>query len=197
MAQATPSFSLPRRWLAQARDAVASIVIPARCRLCDALLNHSSRIPICEDCLGGFGLVPEKICAVCGLPMPDAAQIEGKALQCSACRLETYSFERARSYALYEGHVIRAVLMLKFERIDPLAKWFAERLAEIYSRNREILEADVVVPVPLHRDREKERGHNQAELLSKPLAKALKLPPSRRFAGAKTSATSEACVDAA
>ena len=176
MAQATPSFSLPRRWFAQARDAVASIMIPAPCRLCDALLNHSSRIPICHDCLGGFALVPEKICTVCGLPMPDAAEIAGEALKCSACRMETYSFERARSYALYEDRVIRAVLMLKFERIDPLAKWFAERLAEIYSRNREILEADVVVPVPLHRDREKERGHNQAELVSKPLAKTLKLP---------------------
>jgi len=108
--------------------------------------------------------------------MPDAAEIAGEALQCSACRLATYSFERARSFALYEEHMIRAVLMLKFERIDPLAKWFAARLAEIYSRNREILEADIVVPVPLHRDREKERGHNQAELVSKPLAKTLKLP---------------------
>ena len=33
-----------------------------------------------------------------------------------------------------------------------------------------------MVPVPLHRDREKERGHNQAELVSKPPAKILKLP---------------------
>ncbi len=37
--------------------------------------------------------------------------------------------------------------------------WYAERLA------------DVVVPVPLHRQRERERGYNQAALLSKPLAK--------------------------
>ena len=155
MAQATPSFSFPRRWLAQARDAAASIVIPAPCRLCGELLNLSSRIAICEDCLGGFGPDPEKIFAVCGLPMPDAAQTEGRELQCSACRLETYSFERSRSYALYEEHMIRAVLMLKFERIDPLARWFAKRLAEIYSRNQEILAADIVVPVPLHRDREK------------------------------------------
>ena len=176
MAESAPSLSLPRRWLAQARDALASIVIPAPCRLCGALLTHSLRIPICHGCLDGFARVPERICSMCGLPMPDAAEIAGEVLKCSACRLETYSFERARSYALYEDHAIRAILLLKFERIDPLAKWFAERLAEIYARNLEKFEADVVVPVPLHRDREKERGYNQAELLSKPLAKILRLP---------------------
>jgi ComF family protein len=176
MAEPAPSLSLPRRWLAQAREALASVVIPAPCRLCEALLTHSLRIPICHRCLDGFARVPEKICSVCGLPMADAAAVPGDLLKCSACRLETYAFERARSYALYEDHAIRAVLLLKFERIDPLAKWFAERLAEIYSRNQEMFEADVVVPVPLHREREKERGYNQAELLSKPVAKILKLP---------------------
>jgi ComF family protein len=36
--------------------------------------------------------------------------------------------------------------------------------------------ADVVVPVPLHRQRERERGYNQAALIAKPLAKKLRLP---------------------
>jgi len=40
----------------------------------------------------------------------------------------------------------------------------------------EALAADVVVPVPLHRDRQRERGYNQAALLAKPLAKKLRLP---------------------
>ena len=176
MALPAPSLSLPRRWLAQARDALASIAIPAACRLCSALLTHASRIPVCHECLDGLARIPEKICHVCGLPMPDAADVPGGFLKCSACRLETYAFERAQSFLLYEEHAIRAVLLLKFERIDPLAKWFAERLAEIYARNRGIFLADIVVPVPLHRDREKERGYNQAELISKPLAKILKLP---------------------
>src|SRR5215475_3948618 len=176
MAESAPFRSLPARWLAEARDALTSILIPAPCRLCGALLNHSSRIPVCEACLDAFSRVAEKICVTCGMPLPDAAEIAGEMLLCSACRLETYAFDRARSYALYENEIVRAIVMLKFERIEPLAKWFAKRLAEIYVRNGEILGADVVVPVPLHRDREKERGYNQAELLSKPLAKLLRLP---------------------
>jgi competence protein ComFC len=53
--------------------------------------------------------------------------------------------------------------------MEPLGKWFAARLAEMVLREAESLAADVVVPVPLHRDRERQRGYNQASLISKPL----------------------------
>jgi ComF family protein len=72
--------------------------------------------------------------------------------------------------------VVRAILLLKFEQIEPLGLWFAERLAELVSAEGAALAADVVVPVPLHRERERERGYNQAALISKPLAKRLRLP---------------------
>lgn len=67
---------------------------------------------------------------------------------------------------------MRAVVMLKFEDMEPLANWFAARLWELAKQHV----ADVVVPVPLHKVRHKERGFNQAELLSKRLAKQLELP---------------------
>ena len=77
---------------------------------------------------------------------------------------------------MYEEAVVRAILLLKFEQIEPLGAWFAGRLAELASAEGNKLAADVVVPVPLHRERERERGYNQAALISKPLAKRLKLP---------------------
>jgi predicted amidophosphoribosyltransferase len=57
-------------------------------------------------------------------------------------------------------------VLLKFEEMDPLADWFADRLAEAVRLASHELQADVVVPVPLHKDRHRERGFNQAELLS-------------------------------
>jgi predicted amidophosphoribosyltransferase len=77
---------------------------------------------------------------------------------------------------LYKEAVVRAILLLKFEQIKPLGAWFAERLAELVSAEGDGLAADVVVPVPLHRERERERGYNQAGLISKLLAKRLRLP---------------------
>ena len=44
---------------------------------------------------------------------------------------------------------MRAITLLKFERMEPLGRWFAERFIEV--ARREATSVDVVVPVPLHR----------------------------------------------
>ena len=165
-----------RGLLAEVSDAIVSVLFPAGCRICKALLTSASRVPICAECLASFARVPGILCEICGRPLPGLARNEGEPLLCPACQERTYAFEKARSFALYEGPVVRAILLLKFEQIEPLGAWFAERLAELVTAEGETLAADVVVPVPLHRDRQRERGYNQAALLAKPLAKKLRLP---------------------
>ncbi|HEY2460946.1 MAG TPA: ComF family protein [Candidatus Acidoferrum sp.] len=181
-----------RSWLQNVADALVSVVFPADCRLCERLLTHGTRLPICDDCLASFHPMPSILCQVCGQPLQVTAPpaetdgqtsidwppppIDASTLPCPACNASTFSFARARSYSIYQGLLARAIVMLKFERIDPLANWFAQRLQEIVHREPAALAADVVVSVPLHRDRYKERGYNQADLIAKPLAKLLKLP---------------------
>jgi predicted amidophosphoribosyltransferase len=86
----------------------------------------------------------------------------------SAWRLRSASREKCEvcGQPLARDDSVRAILLLKWERIEPLGSWFAQRLAEIAEREGELLAGDVVVPVPLHRDRERERGYNQAGLIS-------------------------------
>jgi competence protein ComFC len=168
------------KWLVEAGDAVVSVFFPAGCRICEGLLTRASRVPICEECLRSFEALPERICDVCGSPLLAGFWgVQGgvdERLVCRLCADKTYAFDRARSYAVYEGALVRAILLLKFENMEPLGAWFAGRLAEVVRGDAEALEADVVVPVPLHRDRERERGYNQADLIARPLAKRLKLP---------------------
>lgn len=164
------------RWLAAARDALASVLLPAECRLCERLLLHASRIPICEQCIASFPQTPEKTCNCCGLPLADMAAAAGEDIRCAACREGRFAFDWARSFSLYEGTLVRAIMLLKFERMEPLAEWFAERLAGVVAQQAEAMKADLVVPVPLHGERQKERGYNQAEILSRLLAKRLGLP---------------------
>jgi ComF family protein len=140
------------------------------------LLTHATRVPICDECLASFETLPRKICEVCGSPLRAFNEQEDTRRLCPACQHKTYAFECVRSFAFYDRALVRAILLLKFERIEPLGGWFAARLAELVEREREALRADVVVPVPLHPVREKERGYNQADLLAKPLAKKLGLP---------------------
>jgi ComF family protein len=165
-----------RGWLAEASDALISVIFPAGCRICDKLLVDARRVPICQECLSAFQRVPQPYCEVCGRPLPGLTKQEGATLLCPACHDKTYAFDRARSFAIYEAPLVQAILLLKFEQIEPLGSWFAERLAELAHNEGNLLAADVVVPVPLHRDRERERGYNQAALISRPLAKRLRLP---------------------
>jgi ComF family protein len=165
-----------RGWLAEVSDAVVSVFFPAGCRICDWLLTGASRLPICGDCLSSFARVHGIACQVCGRPLARLGQAEGEPLLCPACHDKTYAFDRARSLALYEGALVHAILLLKFEHIGPLGEWFSERLGEVVRNERNALAADVVVPVPLHRQREQERGYNQTALIAKPLAKRLRLP---------------------
>jgi ComF family protein len=91
------------------------------------------------------------------------------------CRDGYYAFDRARSYGLYNDALHHAILLLKYEEVARLGDWFAERLAKIVLRDAAAFRADVIVPVPLHRDRQRERGYNQAELIARPLARRLHL----------------------
>jgi len=165
-----------RGWFAEASDAIVSVFFPAGCRICDKLLTSASRVPICEECLSSFAAPPERKCEICGQTLAWLTVREAEPLVCHACQQKTYAFERARSYGIYDGPLVRAIIFLKWERIEPLGSWFAERLAEVAKREGSALAADIVVPVPLHRDRERQRGYNQAGLISKPLARKLGLP---------------------
>ncbi len=167
-------------WLSGAGDALVSVFFPAGCRLCERLLLRASTVPICKECLGSFPALGGAGCERCGQPLAkwslsgagEAGSAEG--LLCPECQTRTYGFDRARSYVLYKGAIVPAIMLLKFERVEPLGGWFAERLVEV--ARREGISGDVVVPVPLHRQRERERGYNQADLIAKPLARKLGLP---------------------
>ena len=94
---------------------------------------------------------------------------------CRLCRSNFYAFDRARSYALYNETLAGAIMLLKYEEVTRLGGWFAERLADLLHTKGENFRADAIVPVPLHPDRRRERGYNQAELIAKPLARRLGL----------------------
>jgi predicted amidophosphoribosyltransferase len=176
--------------LRTAFDALAAVLFPAPCRICGTTLLNASRIPICDLCLASFQPIVEPMCECCGRPLPTvvaatatgaesarqhsvlatggaaAAGVETATPLCRLCRDGNYAFDRARSYGLYNDALHHAILLLKYEEVTRLGDWFAEQLAAIVAREGEAFRADVVVPVPLHPDRQRERGYYQAELIA-------------------------------
>ncbi len=168
------------RWLNTLAGAVVSVLFPSGCRICETLLTRPDRLPICDACLESFQTLPAEICAQCGQPWTEGADlggdVDGDENICGECRDRQFAFDAARSFGIYQGALARAIVLMKFERIEPLGAWFAKRLAEAAQRIPVQFAPDLIVPVPLHRTRQQERGFNQVDLFGKPLAKRLGLP---------------------
>ena len=92
---------------------------------------------------------------------------------CGRCRQGKYKFDLARSYGVYSGNLRRAILQLKFQGRMGLGP----RLGGLLTRGWDCLPettSALVIPVPLHSVRRRERGFNQAEVLAKGLLRKLR-----------------------
>jgi len=165
-----------RRLLREALDALASLIFPAPCRICGAVLATATRIPICQPCLDSLRPFSGPACQKCGRPFVSLYAAEAARPLCQMCRRGVYAFDLARSYGRYENAMVSAITLLKYHAVRPLGGWFAARLTALIAREPKSFVADLVVPVPLHPTRLRERGYNQAELIARPLARELLLP---------------------
>ncbi len=168
--------SAARGMVREAAGGLVALCFPDECRVCARALEEPSRVPVCGTCLGSFRVITAPYCGICGRPMVAGAHVGEAGPVCALCRRGVYSFDLARSYAAYDDALLRTITLLKYEAIRPLARRLGERLAEVARADPAVGVPDVVVPVPLHPDRQRERGFNQAELLARGVASRLGLP---------------------
>lgn len=154
-------------------DALASVLFPAPCQMYGAVLTTACALPICEACFASLQPLRGPLCLCCGRPFAFEVTLEAQIPKCFACRREVYAFE---SFGAYTDQMVRAIGLLKYEKLSRLGQWFADRLHEATQTKPALRAVDVVVPVPLPPARLREPGYNQAELIAKPLARKLRLP---------------------
>ena len=109
------------------------------------------------------------MCAICG----DAIE-PGSGELCARCRRSPLHIDSIRSAVYFEGTVRRAVHLLKYRGREEVAEPLGTLLAEYWRTHPQPV--DVIVPVPLHADRLRERGYNQAALLAYALGRLVGLP---------------------
>ncbi len=94
---------------------------------------------------------------------------------CRACRLAPPAFERAVAYAFYQDRMRGVIHALKYDRMHPAARRMGRMLAQAIATLAAEAPAEMLlVPIPLHRSRQAERGFNQARLLATHALKALR-----------------------
>ena len=153
-------------------DDLVTTFYPSDCRICEGPLLRAGSVPVCDVCLGGIPRQSTTLCTHCGeaLDMEGvryAGQYPAEGLLCSPCRMAPPEFERAVAYATYANEVREMIHLLKYERMQSLARPLGAMLARtIESLENEAGQNLLVVAVPLFHAKERERGYNQTVLLS-------------------------------
>jgi ComF family protein len=154
-------------WAAFALD----LLLPRRCAACESPLPSGHPRALCTACWGSLPMPAAALCARCGIPHPPSFAT------CAACVARPPAFDVARAVGLYLAEGIqlnplaRAVRALKFRGHRAVADTLGEAMARVLPGGSH----DLVVPVPLHVARLRERGYNQAGLLAHALARATRL----------------------
>ena len=111
---------------------------------------------------------------ICGELLVSQIHIPGMQMLCPVCKDERPRYESAVAYGPYEGRLLDLVHVFKYQRVlsavHPLGGRLAEALAKITD---EVGKEAIIVPVPLHRSKLKQRGFNQAVELAKSAKKRL------------------------
>jgi ComF family protein len=175
---APPSPPSWRSWLGGLLD----LVFPALCPVCGTQLGAGRRDPLCGLCWERVERLTPPWCRICGLPFGRfagdraPADQDGLGHRCGECRRRSPAFSYARSATRY-GDVVRDALhAFKFLGRRALAAPLGDLLADMGRQSLPVADPDLLIPVPLHPRRERERGFNQSLLLARRLGRAWTLP---------------------
>jgi ComF family protein len=122
---------------------------------------------ICDACRQSLSWISPPVCIKCGKPGKEPGL-------CPVCDHWDSAIDGIRAPFLFEGIIRRAVHELKYHNLRALVPHMAELLYEYV--NSSLLTRDVIVPVPLHGKRLRERGYNQSELLARDLGRLVQVP---------------------
>ena len=147
-------------------------VYPPVCIACGMIIPVSSiddrKIGICPHCQTLFEPIDQsKVCLTCGTPTTQKVE------RCASCYGKIFNFAQNHATFCYDGIVRDLLLELKFTQ----KKQIAQSLGEIWAKYLPSIPKDtVLVPLPLHKQKQKQRGFNQAKILAKAISKPTNAP---------------------
>lgn len=136
---------------------------PASCLLCGSDSAHHA---LCQGCTSTLPWLPPLHCPICAIPTLDGGR-------CGECLKSPPAFDHTQAAFLYTGVVAQLIPAAKFGARWPLLPALTELMLPAVETR---LPPDLIIPLPLHPARLKERGFNQALEISQPLASALGIP---------------------
>jgi len=157
---------------------LVNLLFPADCKICQHPLEPFNFTFICRNCWDKVEWIKTPCCAQCSKPLSLSPAFQDiSLLLCPECRRENSYFKKLFVPTFYEGIMKKAIHLLKYnKKRGILRSW--EKIIKAYFSYVDFPShrLDLVVPIPLHRKKLKERGFNQAELIARIITKHFQIP---------------------
>ena len=157
--------TLTGSWRSRARylaDTLSNLIFPPFCANCKKVGKL-----LCADCIDQMDWLYEPLCDACG------RMLDRPASRCYVCARKPLPLQQVRTAVYFVEPVQAPIHKLKYENAFGLARPLADLMVRAWPQWQKPI--DLVIPIPLHSQRQKKRGYNQAELLAVHLCGRLKL----------------------
>lgn len=144
------SWQLKARWLA---NSFANVFFPPICANC-----KKPGALICAECITRVVWLHDLVCPLCG------CELDRPAARCYACVKRPFPMQQVRTAVYFTEPISTFIHKLKYENTFALAPPLAEFMIQHWPQWSQPL--DLIIPIPLHPDRQRTRGYNQSTLLA-------------------------------
>lgn len=147
---------------------VLRILFPPRCLVCDELLAFHEKETCLACCVERF-LITGKTCSCCGRGIGPYETL------CSQCMKQDYAFDQGRGLFHYQGILHSTFYRLKYSNRQDIGRQFGQLITYHLRDCLELWKGSTLMPVPLHSNRLKKRGYNQAEVIARMISEECKM----------------------
>jgi len=155
-------------------SALVDWIYPPTCMACRTLLPVTNKpqreLWLCARCQSLFEPITAPICEKCGTPT------ESPIKKCVSCNIKTFHFTQNRATFEYDELIRDLMHDLKFRNKKHIAEGLGRLWAAVLSEENAYIKEAILVPIPMHPKKQRERGFNQAEILVAELSKKLQIP---------------------
>ena len=151
------------------KEMLLSIFFPRRCPLCDEVILYEEKI--CKKCAKKVPYIKEPVCKRCGKQLENERQE-----YCADCGRKIHHFTQGKAVFLYQKEMKLSMYRFKYAGKREYVDFYVQEAVKRYENWIKKIGIEVIVPVPVHRRRKRERGYNQAEVFAKALGKEINIP---------------------
>lgn len=154
---------------------IIGLLYPRRCPVCRQIVLPRGKL-ICPPCRKKLLYITEPSCKRCGRQLSRMEQE-----YCAECARRTFHYTRGYAVWQYNDAIRQSLGHFKYHARKEYADFYTSEAVRIYREKIRMEAPEVLIPVPIHSARRRERGFNQAELLAKGIGKRTGIPVDGRY----------------